>query len=141
MIYARASDRVAAAPLPEEKDLQELSLLVEDFPRKLEEKTGMWKDRLKRIQSDEGRAVLWGSGSKAVSFLTTLDVRDEIKFVVDINPYRQGTYMAGTGHEIVAPSFLKEYRPHVIIIMNAIYRDEIAADVTEMGLSPDLLCV
>jgi SAM-dependent methyltransferase len=141
MIHARPSDRLPSPPLPEENDLQELSLLVEDFPRKLEEKTGMWKDRLKRIQSDEGRAVLWGSGSKAVSFLTTLDVRDEIKFVVDINPYRQGTYMAGTGHEIVAPSFLKEYRPHVIIIMNAIYRDEIAADVTEMGLSPDLLCV
>jgi len=127
-------------PLPEEDDLQKLTALVEGFPEKLKKKTTKWKDLIKRIQADGKCAVLWGSGSKAVSFLTTLDVRDEIEFVVDINPYRQGTYMAGTGHEIVAPEFLKEYRPHVVIIMNAVYKDEISGDVAKMGLSPKFLC-
>jgi len=31
--------------------------------------------------------------------------------VVDINPFREGKYMAGTGQEIVSPAFLKRYKP------------------------------
>jgi hypothetical protein len=44
--------------------------------------------------------------------------------------------MAGTGQEIVAPSFLAGYRPDVVVIMNPVYRQEITADLTAMGLSP-----
>ena len=47
--------------------------------------------------------ILWGGGSKAVAFLTTLDVREGIEYAVDINPRRSGTFLAGTGQEIVAP--------------------------------------
>jgi hypothetical protein len=47
--------------------------------------------------------------------------------------------MAGTGHEIVSPEFLKDYRPDVVIIMNAIYKEEIDHDLQTMGLSPEIL--
>ena len=85
------------------------------------------------------RTVLWGSGSKAVSFLTTFRIRDGIDYVVDINPYRQGAFMPGTGQEIVAPDFLMKYRPEIVIIMNSVYREEIGRDLTRMGLSPEVL--
>src|SRR6201987_1687781 len=49
------------------------------------------------------QTVVWGSGSKAVAFLTTLGVHDEIEHVVDINPYRAGKFLPGTGQRIVAP--------------------------------------
>ncbi|MDY6989586.1 MAG: class I SAM-dependent methyltransferase [Thermodesulfobacteriota bacterium] len=139
MIDAMASDGAPFPPLPVEDDLKELAVLVERFPEKLERKTSRWNDLLRSFHAEGKRAVLWGSGSKAVSFLTTLDIDDEIEFVVDINPYRQGTYMAGTGHEIVSPDFLKEYRPHVVIIMNAVYKDEIGGDLAKMGLTPEIL--
>ena len=50
--------------------------------------------------------VVWGSGSKAVGYLTTLGLRDEIAAVVDINPHKHGKFLAGTGHEIVGPDAL-----------------------------------
>jgi hypothetical protein len=87
------------------------------------------------------RAVLWGGGSKGVTFLTTLGVQDEIEYVVDINPYKHGTYMAGGGQEIVAPDFLRAYNPDLVIIMNPIYREEIRQDISRMGLNPKLLTV
>ena len=49
---------------------------------------------------------MWGSGSKGVAFLTALNMHTpdcEIEYVVDINPFREGEYMAGTGQEIVSP--------------------------------------
>jgi FlaA1/EpsC-like NDP-sugar epimerase len=86
------------------------------------------------------RAVVWGAGSKGVTFLNALQARDPIGHVVDINPRKQGMYVAGTGQQIVAPEFLKEARPDVVIVMNPVYEDEIRRWVGELGLTPDLIC-
>ena len=64
-----------------------------------------WLDGLRRAGEE---TVLWGGGSKAVAFLTTLDVREGIDYAVDINPRRSGTFLAGTGQQIVAPEFLAQ---------------------------------
>ena len=86
--------------------------------------------------------VLWGGGSKAVSFLTTLGLSEEdIACAVDINPHKAGTYLAGTGHPVVQPATLVAHRPDVVIIMNPIYRNEIQAEITRMGLTPLILTV
>ncbi len=74
-----------------------------------------------------------------MSFLTTLDVGDQIQYVVDINPYRQGYYMSGTGQKIVGPEFLREYRPDTVIIVNPIYRDEISKNLLALGLAPEII--
>jgi hypothetical protein len=78
--------------------------------------------------------VVWGSGSKGVAFLSALGGGSEIEYVVDINPFRQGKFMAGTGQEIVSPAFLADYKPDVAIAMNPIYRGEIQDDLRRMGL-------
>ncbi len=62
-------------------------------------------------KSNNQKVVLWGGGSKGVAFLTTLNITDQIKYAVDINPYKHGTFLAGTGQEIVSPEFLKDYNP------------------------------
>ena len=59
--------------------------------------------------------------------------------MVDISPYRQGTYMAGTGQKIVDPEFLTIYRPHTVIVMNAIYLKEIENNLHRLGLAPEVL--
>jgi SAM-dependent methyltransferase len=139
MIEAKPADETYLAKLALEEDLNQLQSLVKNFPEKFQKKTSQWKNQLKAIRSNGQRVVLWGSGSKGVAFLTTLGIKDEIEYVVDINPHRQKTYMAGTGHEIVAPDFLKEYKPDVVIVMNAVYKDEISKDLNDMGLSPEIL--
>jgi hypothetical protein len=59
-----------------------------------------WQSRLRNWAANGQRTVLWGSGSKAVAFLTTLGVRDEVEYAVDINPYRVGKFLPSTGQRI-----------------------------------------
>jgi hypothetical protein len=49
--------------------------------------------------------------------------------------------MAGAGQQIVAPEFLKAYEPHVVIVMNPIYCDEIQRDLNRMGVTAELIPV
>jgi hypothetical protein len=76
-----------------------------------------------------------------VAFLTTLKLADQIEYVVDINPYRHGKYMPGTGQEIVSPQFLTQYRPQKVIVMNPIYCEEIQRDLDRLSVNADLLSV
>ena len=87
------------------------------------------------------RVVIWGAGSKGVSFLTTLGLRAEIEYAVDINPHKHGMFMAGTGQEIVAPEFLRDYQPSLVIAMNPIYVDEIGASLRDLGVEARLVAV
>ena len=100
-----------------------------------------WKNQINELRDTGGRAVLWGSGSKGVAFLTSLNLNDAIEYVVDINPYRQGKFMAGTGQQIVGPEFLRAYKPDVAIAMNPVYKPEIQQDLHRMGLGTTLLSV
>jgi 2-polyprenyl-3-methyl-5-hydroxy-6-metoxy-1,4-benzoquinol methylase len=95
-----------------------------------------WLDRLHRAGQ---KAVLWGGGSKAVAFLTTLDVRAGIDHAVDLNPRRNGTFIAGTGQQIVVPESLAQDRPDVVIVMSPIYLPEIKAQLERMGVHPGCL--
>ncbi len=111
------------------------------FKTEIPHRLAGWRATLDDIREQGQRAVLWGSGSKGVAFLNKLAVTDEIGYVVDINPNKFGTYMAGTGHEIVGPSFLQEFQPDTVIIMNPIYEPEIAAQLAELGLEPRIMTV
>ncbi len=97
--------------------------------------------RLDALHAAGKRTVIWGSGSKGVSFLTTLGLTDEIAGAVDINPHRQGYFMPGTGHQIYGPDDLVEMKPDAVIVMNPIYKDEIAADLEKRGLHPEIFAV
>ena len=142
-IEARPAEGEAGrmAPLPEENDLAIIKKYVEEFPQKFAEKRALWERRLDEYCKEGKKVVLWGSGSKGVSFLTSLRIPGELEYVVDINPYRQGYYMSGTGQAIVAPEFLVEYRPDVVVVMNEIYCDEIGNTLRGLGLEPEIVAL
>ncbi|KZX55948.1 hypothetical protein A3709_06020 [Halioglobus sp. HI00S01] len=87
------------------------------------------------------RVVLWGGGSKAVSFLTRIEGSDSIEQVVDINPHKQGAFMPGTGQMVIAPADLRAAPPDTVIVANPVYEVEIGATLGSLGLSPELLCL
>ena len=130
---------VSQSPLPVEHDIESLRGYVREFPGKFEAKRNQWRERLAEFAARGRKVVLWGSGSKGVAFLTTLNAGEEIAYVVDINPYRQGHYMSGTGRQIVGPDFLRDYRPDVVIIMNPVYCREIGNQLRQLGLNPELM--
>jgi SAM-dependent methyltransferase len=121
-----------------ERDLAQIRKHVSTFPARFDEKIRRWRQKLDWNKLEGRKVVLWGSGSKGVAFLTTLGITDEIQYVVDINPYRHGYFMPGSGQEIVAPEFLREYRPDLVVVMNSIYCDEIRQQMAEMGLQPEI---
>jgi SAM-dependent methyltransferase len=132
------SDGAAKRPLPQEESPEELGEFVSTYARRFADKTAAWRD-IVRTRASEGPVVLWGSGSKAVSFLRAVHVPGAIDNVVDINPYRQGHYMAGTGQAIVAPEALQKIAPRAVIAMNAMYRDEIARELQRLNVTAELM--
>ena len=130
-----------STPLKEEESVAELSKAVDEFQRNYEGIVRRWKHKIESIRERGQRGVIWGSSSKCVAFLNTIGIKDEIEFIVDINTYRQGKYLPGSGKSIVAPSFLREYQPDVVIAMNPIYLDEIRNDLSNLGLTPELTAV
>ncbi len=90
------------------------------------------------------RAGAWRSGAadpRPWSFLTTNGLGDEVAQVIDINPFKQGRFLPGTGHLVTGPEKLKQAPPDTVIVMNPIYLAEIGADLAAMGLSPELVAV
>jgi len=123
----------------DDDDLNELRELVMTFPARFERIRRDWQDKLSAFRREGKTVALWGSGSKAVSFITTLGLGDEISAVTDINPYRQGHFLPKTAHYIVSPQDLSVMKPDVVIAMNRIYRDEIGRELKSLGVNCDLL--
>ncbi len=93
----------------------------------------------KRIATASGQTVIWGAGSKGVSFLA--EIGDGVAAAVDINPYKHGMYMAGTGHRIIAPDDLPAIDPGLVIAMNPVYLAEIQAELDRLGVAAELVAL
>jgi SAM-dependent methyltransferase len=144
MVEARPATGTHRTPLPQENDLKRLRCLARDFATRLSEQKARWQGILREYKQRGRKVVIWGSGSKGVAFLTTLGMGEGadqggIEYVVDINPHRQGFYMAKTGQRIVGPDFLRDYRPDAVIVMNPVYEKEIRQDLAARGLEPEVL--
>lgn len=124
-----------------EDDLDEIASLVSTFPARVEASKQDWHSVVSAAKARGEKVLLWGSGSKAVAFLTSLGLGDMVDYVTDINPNRHDHYMPATGQRIVPPAELAELKPDLVIIMNRIYEDEIAADLKALGLSPAIKCL
>lgn len=138
MIEARPVTATSGAgALADEESPAETMQMVDYFVEHYEAKRNEWRRKLEEMKSAGQKVALWGGGSKGVAFLTTLNQSlDDIAYAVDINPIKTGTFMAGTGQEIVSPTFLVDYKPDVVIIMNPVYLDEITRDLHALGLAP-----
>jgi SAM-dependent methyltransferase len=141
MIEAKPATGVSRLPLPQEHDLEKLRADVKEFSDNTRRRTDRWKQTVRSLNRSGKRVVIWGGGSKGVAFLTTLGICDEIEYAVDIDPFKRGTYIAGTGQQIVSPDILKEYCPDTVIVMNPIYCDEIRSELNKMGLNPELMAL
>ncbi|MGE3077144.1 MAG: class I SAM-dependent methyltransferase [Dehalococcoidia bacterium] len=98
-----------------------------------------WRERLDGYQGAGRHVAVWGAGSKAVAFLAAVGNPPAIRTTVDINPNKAGTFLPGTGHEIVLPGRLCETPPDVVVAMNPVYLPEIRRDLEGLGLNPELI--
>ena len=112
---------------------------AEDFAQAWPAKLDGWKKTLDAVRSSGRPAVLWGAGARGVSFLNMTGAEDAIAGVVDLNPRKHGKHMAGTGHAIIPPDRLRDLQPGTVILTNPMYRDEISAQLDELGVAAEIL--
>jgi len=72
--------------------------------------------------------VVWGGASKGVIFtLLKSRINQAIDTVIDINPAKQGKYLAASGLQVKSPEDALKTLPHgsTIFVMNSNYLQEI----------------
>jgi hypothetical protein len=140
ILEAKPAARPTAPRFDLEDDLHAATDAVAGFPAAAERQIARWRRVIDETLAAGKRLVLWGSGSKAVGVLSTLAIGDDrIPFVVDINPRKHDTFLAGTGQRIISPEALVDYRPDAVIVMNPVYRAEIGRELEARGMRPELM--
>lgn len=115
----------------------DMTLLASRLAINLDKQRNLWRGWFEDRPAQS--VVLWGSGSKAVAFLTSLGLDEQVAAVVDINPDKQNSFLAGTGHRVVPPSELVDLAPDFIIIMNPAYVSEIRDALAELSVTAKIL--
>ncbi|MDH3579118.1 MAG: class I SAM-dependent methyltransferase [Hyphomicrobiales bacterium] len=139
--YARPAEGVSEPRLPLENDLGRMKELAAAFPGRVTQIQAHWRDLVTSASAEGKHVAIWGGGSKGVSFVTTLGLRTEVRSVVDINPYKQGKFLPGSGHRVIAPQALVDDPPDIVIVMNPVYVDEISEQLRGLGISADVVAV
>ncbi len=142
IIEGRAAGAEATdAPFECEETVGEVCSAVDRFVEAFDAKRDDWRHLLGGMRRRRGRVVLWGGAPQSVAFTLALGGHDRVEHIVNVNPVQHGRYAVGTGQQVVPPEFLREYRPDLVIAMNSIYRDEIASQLDELGVSAELVTV
>ncbi|HJJ41751.1 MAG TPA: class I SAM-dependent methyltransferase [Methanocorpusculum sp.] len=73
-----------------------------------------------------GGVCVWGAAAKGIMFVNMYDEnRQFIDCLCDINPNKQGGFVAHTAHPIIAPDKLIDYNIKTILVLNSNYVKEI----------------
>jgi 2-polyprenyl-3-methyl-5-hydroxy-6-metoxy-1,4-benzoquinol methylase len=122
-----------------ESNKKSFSELADQFSEKFKVKLNEWSNIISKLSAENKKIVIWGGGSKGVTFMNMLGDKNPIEYVIDINPRKEGMFAAGTGQKYVMPQFLNSYKPDVVIIMNSIYETEIKSALQEHGVNAEIL--
>jgi SAM-dependent methyltransferase len=138
-LEARPMQITCSPSLPVADALRSWVNLTTAFAEQFTERRRRWQDKLQVLREEQKRVVVWGGGARAVSFFNLLDTGPELRAVVDINPGKQGTFLAGSGQPIIPPEELAAIEPDLVIVLNDLYRDEITHALHELRLFPEVV--
>jgi SAM-dependent methyltransferase len=94
-----------------------------------------WQSSIHEL-ANSGGVALWGAGAKGATFANLVDPAGTIiACAVDLNPAKQGAFLAGTGTPIISPQSLADRRVANIVVLNPNYVDEIRHQVEQLGIT------
>ncbi|MBD3169390.1 MAG: methyltransferase domain-containing protein [candidate division Zixibacteria bacterium] len=126
---------------PLEESIESLKKDVDSFRARIKGVLESWRLKFDGYRGNSKKVAIWGSGSKCVSFLTTLGIEDIDLRVVDINPNRHGKYIPGAAMQVFSPESLRDFNPDTVMVMNPVYEDEIRGMLADMKLKPEVYSV
>lgn len=98
-----------------------------------------WRDYIIELKRS-GPLAIWGAGAKGMTFVNMVDPDGSlIDCLVDINPAKQGRFVAGSGHAIVAPEDLAARGIQSLVLLNPNYAAEVRALLAGLGSQATLI--
>lgn len=126
-LQAEPSNRVA-----------EYADLARGFSRRMNE----LDNRIRKTVGEGKKIAVWGAAAKGSTFLNQLKLApDIVSRVIDINPRKQGNFIAGMGQLICAPESLQSNPADIIYVMNPNYEREIRQQLAQLSLFPELVVI
>jgi SAM-dependent methyltransferase len=143
--YAGQFLRVEACPGGPEEDiqldldgtLQKMQVWVDRLADSYRHRVEKWRQISNQADERGRKIVVWGGGSKGVTFLNKMGSDINVAYVIDVNPRKWGKFISGTGHQIMPPGYLAENRPHIVVVMNPIYEAEIRGTLRDLEIEPE----
>lgn len=114
--------------------------VVSKFSTAYKQTTQQWRHKLEDFDRQGKKVVLWGAGSKGISFLNALGISNSrLPYIVDLNPRKQNRFVPGTGQQVIAPALLEQYKPDLVIVMNPLYLEEIRQMLKQLAVNADVI--
>lgn len=130
------------APAPDHlpSDTANVIADADAFTTAAEGELAIWRKRLSEMS---GKAVIWGAGSKGITFANALGstAAASLAALVDLNPRKHGLFAPGVALPVVSPEALRDLQPDLVLISNALYEAEITAEIRGLGLDPEFAVV
>lgn len=123
------------------EELEELHRLAQRLGERCRTAVEDWAGRLRELTLTGRRVAVWGAGSKGATFLNVVPGGEDVGRVVDVNPRKHGRHVPGTGQAVVAPEALRDYRPDVVLVVNPLYRSEVAEALAQLGVNAEVTVV
>lgn len=116
--------------------LQQQAVHSADFAQKSPQSRAAISSRMDALAQSGQRIAIWGGTGKAAAFMHQFGV-DAARFplVVDSDPDKVGTFVPGTGQEILYRDVLKHTPPEVVIIPTQWRARDIAAEMVHEGIA------
>jgi SAM-dependent methyltransferase len=123
--------------LDQEAAIESMQGWVDRFTRGYQQRLEKWSETGRRAAAQGKTVVVWGGGSKGVTFLNRMRDHISVEYVIDVNPRKWGKFITGAGIKIVPPTYLAEQRPDIVVVMNPIYESEIRATLRDLKIDPE----
>src|SRR5581483_6732965 len=99
--------------------------LARSFHIEVQRREDEWRQLLQHLAGSHTVAV-WGAGAKGTTFVNLLDPdRKLVRCLVDLNPAKQGAFVAGSGHPIIGPDHLEDAGITCALLLNPNYEGEV----------------
>lgn len=83
------------------------------------------------LRGKDGKLAVWGASHQGLTILSSMELEQDIAYVIDSAPFKQGLYTIGSHIRIVSPDHVKEEPVQAILIIAPGYTEEIAYSVRE----------
>lgn len=131
-------DSLTCEPISDLPEASKVDQMVEkaiEFGNTARSRIELARDELESYRK-QGPVVLWGAGSKGMTYMNLVSADGLIDTVVDVNPRKAGCGVPGVDAVIGMPDIVLDVMPKTVLVSNPVYVSEIESTLDDLGMQP-----